>query len=173
MASHIRELLASAQAAEIRGDKPKAIALLKEAAAFYRDRKNPGRALQMLRHARRLEGKDPDEFEGPSMVLEFGEVSVGVLGRGGERVEGSLGLLERIADVREDVSIGVTAEPPEVAQGAPLVEREPTLADPKDELWCSFCCRPQSEAGRLVAAPTGTFICTSCVQKSLALLLKG
>ncbi len=172
MASHIREILASAQAAEIRGDKPKAIALLKEAAAFYRDRKNPGRALQMLRQVRRLEGKDPDAFEGPSMVLEIGEVSVGVLGSGGELAKGTIGLLERIADVREDVSIGVTAEAPEVARREPLVEREPTLADPQAELWCSFCCRPQAEVGRLVAAPTGSFICASCVQKSLALLLK-
>ncbi len=204
MASHIRELLASAQAAEIRGDKSKAARLLKEAAAFYRDRKNAGRALQMLRHARRLEGLDPDAFDESPGLLSLGEVSVGVMGHGASGQGLLLGMLDAAGELGEpeeedetqalealgfgaardasserpavpdatgDPSIGVGAELPEVAQRPPLAEREVTLADPTAELWCSFCCRPQAEAGRLVGGPTGSFICASCVQKSLALLL--
>lgn len=161
MASPIRELLASAQAAEIKGDKPKAIALLKEAAAFYRDRKNPGRALQMLRQVRRLEGLDPNAFDDgeKANILDLGEQSVGLIS-----TEGVMAFI--------DPSLGIGEETPEVALGAPIAEREPTLAAADADAWCSFCCRPQKEAGRLVAAPTGSYICSSCVQKSLALLLK-
>jgi hypothetical protein len=41
-------MLADAQAAEARGDKPGAISLLKRVAELYRDAQNPGRALKML-----------------------------------------------------------------------------------------------------------------------------
>lgn len=29
--------------------------------------------------------------------------------------------------------------------------------------WCSFCCRPATEVGRLVAGPAGSYICAACV----------
>src|SRR5690349_20381338 len=64
MASEIRSILASAQAAEVKGDATEAARLLREAAAFYRDHKLITRAMQMLRHARRLEGH-PDP--GPAL----------------------------------------------------------------------------------------------------------
>jgi hypothetical protein len=161
MASPIRELLADAQAAEIKGDKQRAIDLLKKAATFYRDRKNPGRALQMLRQVRRLEGLDPNEFDDGETagILDLGEQSIGVIG-----TDGTMSF--------SDPSLGISDEMPEVALAAPIAEREPTLAPAEVDAWCSFCCRPQKEAGRLVAAPTGSYICSSCVQKSLALLLK-
>lgn len=60
MSSPIRELLADAQAAEVKGDKAEAARLLRKAAALYRDANNHTRALKMLRHARRLEGVDED-----------------------------------------------------------------------------------------------------------------
>ncbi|MBS1148737.1 MAG: tetratricopeptide repeat/ClpX C4-type zinc finger protein [Myxococcaceae bacterium] len=52
-----------------------------------------------------------------------------------------------------------------------MPERGPVLADPAVEAWCSFCCRPNSEVGRLVAAPTGTFICAACLKAATAMLL--
>jgi hypothetical protein len=61
MSSPIRELLADAQAAEVRGDKAEAARILRKAAALYRDANNHARALKMLRHARRLEGLDEDD----------------------------------------------------------------------------------------------------------------
>jgi hypothetical protein len=70
--SDVRELLADAQAAEARGEKTEAIALLRRAAEIYRDSQNPTRAMKMLRHIRRLEGLEEDvtEPELPSRVLE-------------------------------------------------------------------------------------------------------
>jgi hypothetical protein len=49
-------------------------------------------------------------------------------------------------------------------------ERAPVLADPVQPAWCSFCCRPGTEAGSLVAGPVGAFICRDCTEKAVALL---
>jgi len=122
-------VLADAQAAEARGDKSEAIALLRRAAEIYRDAQNPQRALKMLRHIRRLEGIE--ELE----VLEGGS----------------------------------EPEPPGRRRRA-IEERGPALADPALEAWCSFCCRPKTEAGPLVGGPTGSFICASCVGTSQGFL---
>lgn len=51
-----------------------------------------------------------------------------------------------------------------------LIERGPTRADPAIDAWCSFCCRPRAEVGELVAGPTGSFICATCVGESSGLL---
>lgn len=75
--SEIRTLLANAQAAEVRGDKPEAARLLREAASYYRERQQLTQAARMLRHARKAEGlpEEPevDEsvfgFEAPARVL--------------------------------------------------------------------------------------------------------
>lgn len=125
--SEIRSLLAAAQAAEQRGETPEAARLLREAASYYRDRRQLQRAAQMLRQARRVEGVEeaPDES-----VFGF-EVP-------GDRV-----LIE---------------------------QREPKLADPGADAWCSFCCRPKAEVGPLVGGPTGSFICGACVSTSSSLL---
>lgn len=69
--SEIRELLASAQSAETRGDKAEAARLLREAAAVYRDRDMLRRAAQMLRQARRVEGIEASD----EAVFGFGEDS--------------------------------------------------------------------------------------------------
>jgi hypothetical protein len=52
----------------------------------------------------------------------------------------------------------------------PFVERLPALADPAVSAWCSFCCRPDGEVGRLVAGPAGAFICKACVLRAQGLL---
>jgi len=54
--------------------------------------------------------------------------------------------------------------------GRGLTERFPVLADPAAAAWCSFCCRPDREVGRLVAGAAGAFICAGCLQRAEALL---
>ncbi|MBF5044142.1 hypothetical protein FGE12_17215 [Aggregicoccus sp. 17bor-14] len=51
-----------------------------------------------------------------------------------------------------------------------MVERGPTRADPALEAWCSFCCRPHTEVGALVAGPAGAFICAGCTGESSGML---
>ncbi len=60
MSSNVRETIAAAQAAELKGDKATASGLLRQAAEQYRDAGNATRALKLLRHARKLEGVDED-----------------------------------------------------------------------------------------------------------------
>jgi hypothetical protein len=48
-------------------------------------------------------------------------------------------------------------------------ERAPAMADPLQAAWCSFCCRPGTEAGALVAGPVGAFLCRDCCEKARAL----
>ncbi len=83
-----------------------------------------------------------------------------------------------------DVALSLTPVPEEPlpdeageaeASGAPtgkehLFERGPTRADPALEAWCSFCCRPRTEVGELVAGPSGSFICRACVGEAGGLL---
>ena len=61
----IREILASAQQAEIRGDLEEAVRLLTRAADFYRARQLTARAAQMERHVRRLRGEE-EPVEAPA-----------------------------------------------------------------------------------------------------------
>ncbi len=52
----------------------------------------------------------------------------------------------------------------------PFLERVAVLAEASQSAWCSFCCRPSTEVGRLVAGPAGAFICRGCVERAVALL---
>ena len=61
--SEIRTLLANAQAAEVRGDKPEAARLLREAAAYYRERQQLTQAARMLRQARKAEGLPEEKIQ--------------------------------------------------------------------------------------------------------------
>ena len=129
--SDARQLLADAQAAEVKGDKAEAIKLLRKAAEFYRDKQLANKALKVLRHIRRLEGIDEDALEQMPFETQVFEGPV---------------------------------------PARTMSERGPVLADPKLEAWCSFCCRPHTEVGRLVAAPTGTFICAACIKVATEML---
>jgi hypothetical protein len=64
------------------------------------------------------------------------------------------------------------SNPPEQGgeRGQRFIDRGPTLADPALGAWCSFCCRPTTEVGSLVAGPAGAFICATCVGESSSLL---
>lgn len=55
----------------------------------------------------------------------------------------------------------------------PFLERVPVLAEVAQAAWCSFCCRPGGEVGRLVAGPAGAYICRGCVERAKALLEPG
>ena len=70
--------------------------------------------------------------------------------------------VERLAPGGASAGLPAVAVPerePAWDLGPGLVERTPTLADPALEAWCSFCCRPAREVGRLVAGPAQAFIC--------------
>lgn len=52
----------------------------------------------------------------------------------------------------------------------PVFDRGPQPADPAIDAWCSFCCKPKSEVGALIAGPAGAFICAACLSTSARLL---
>lgn len=60
MAENPRELIRAAQSAETQGDVARAVECLQNAAELYRQAGNPSRALQLLRHAQRLDGSRAD-----------------------------------------------------------------------------------------------------------------
>ena len=152
MADEVREYVRAAQAAEIKGDKAQAVELLRKAATLYRNQGNAPRALQMLRHARRLDG-DSEELRNELARMEWIPERPMATAAGEE------------ADAEKAVSmLDVYASTPQ------LIERGPTRADPALAAWCSFCCRPKTEVGDLVAGPAGAFICATCVGESQRLL---
>ncbi|HSP81146.1 MAG TPA: hypothetical protein VLQ93_21680, partial [Myxococcaceae bacterium] len=55
MADNVRDVIRSAQAAELGGDKPRAIELLRLAASLYQRAGSSSRALSLLRYALKLE----------------------------------------------------------------------------------------------------------------------
>jgi len=63
MAENPRELIRAAQSAEMQGDVARAVECLQKAAALYRDAGKTPRALQLLRHALRLDGRRGDIAE--------------------------------------------------------------------------------------------------------------
>ncbi|MFP2963670.1 ClpX C4-type zinc finger protein [Myxococcus sp. 1LA] len=65
---------------------------------------------------------------------------------------------------------GLSDAPPRRRKEARLIERGPTRADAALDAWCSFCCRPRTDTGDLVAGPAGAFICKSCLNESQSLL---
>jgi len=249
MADDIRELLRAAQKAEIQGESARAVAYLERVAAIYERFGKRERALQMLRHAARLDSSrpglaeaigrleskpaQPDQSEtlpveeGVSVevleetlqrsisVLEWTKASSGpmALVQGGrqegspsEGIEGESGrvgaggfedgesgtplsLVKRETPVSpegetewrgegedpvvgQEEGAGVPAGrfPPRNKRLSRLIERGPVLADSSIDAWCSFCCRPRTEVGELVAGPAGAFICSGCVRESARLL---
>ena len=86
----------------------------------------------------------------------------------------------RVEGIEEDepaeAVFGFDPEPePELGsdghEGPVMVEqRVPQLADPAIDAWCSFCCRPKTEVGPLVAGPAGAYVCANCLEASASLL---
>ncbi len=192
-----REHLRAAQAAELRGDSATAIAELRLAARLYGNSGSSARALQLLRYARTLD-PDHEELSEELRALEQWEEqasevteAVLVLTPGPEEqaerqrlIQEALQQMElhgardeepphmwALEESESDREASMRPLAPEERDAEPsLIERGPTRADPAIEAWCSFCCRPQGEVGELVAGPTGSFICATCLRESHALL---
>jgi len=153
MPDEVREYIRAAQQAELRGDKPQAVELLRKAAAMVRSGGNYQRALQLLRHAQRLDGTQQD-------------------------LSDEIRRLEWLPDkpflraVDEEVETEEALAPLRDLEGGDrrMFDRGPTVSDPELAAWCSFCCRPRTEVGDLVAGPAGAFICAGCLRESLRLL---
>jgi len=173
MSSEIRSLLAAAQEAEAHGDVARAVTRLQQAAEFYRARRMERRAAQMERHIDRLEGRSvsvplddihdagvaffDEDDEAVSHVLEdapFGD-------EGREPDDDGLGFGDELLD---------TARRTSRFRDDSLFDRGPQQADPAIDAWCSFCCKPRSEVGPLIAGPAGAFICASCLTTSARLM---
>ncbi|MCY1077572.1 ClpX C4-type zinc finger protein [Archangium lansingense] len=222
MAENVRDVIRAAQAAELGGDKPRAIELLRLAVDLCRRSGNKPRAEQLLRYILRLDpsrkeveeelrllereepppppsAPEPDEAPEPGVfvleedtssslqeALREAELSMDRRTRPvalavevmrsavlGVPVPGKEEKAPPVTEARKEdphpgplpKGEGVAAE----GEGA-FIERGPTRADPSLDAWCSFCCRPRSEVGALVAGPSGAFICSACIGESGALL---
>jgi hypothetical protein len=151
MGDDAREYIRAAQAAEISGDKARAVENLRKAATLFRGQGNPTRALQMLRHARRLDGESAELAEELSRMEWLPDRALD-RAAGAEETERALAPLDEMEKPKH------------------LIERGPTRADPALQAWCSFCCRPRTEVGDLVAGPAGAFICATCIGEARRLL---
>ena len=138
MPDEVREYIRAAQQAELRGDKPQAVELLRKAAALVRVSGNFQRAIQLLRHAQRLD-------DTPDVADEI------------RRMEWlpDKPFLRAVADAEGETEAALEPLRELEWSNLRLIERGPTLADPELAAWCSFCCRPRTEVGNLVAGPAG------------------
>jgi ClpX C4-type zinc finger len=151
-----REYIREAQTAEIQGDKAQAIELLRKAADLYQREGKAMRAAQMLRHAQRLGGDEPEDFDSSPPMPDLAPAKV-----------------YHLPDAPASPEPTPPPTPSADLEGATLrklVERGPTLALPALRAWCSFCCRPSDEVGAVIAGPAGAFICRSCLDESSRLL---
>jgi hypothetical protein len=177
MPSDVREYLRAAQAAEIRGDKARAIDFLHKAADLYENAGNRPRAQQMLRQIDRLQAA-------PSTVVQAdgGARAARAVPSGGIQSFEQDNRDASSAEFRGATQNGTQISSPEAAAARharrerrrparpELFQRGPTLADPALEAWCSFCCRPGKEVGALIAGPAGAYVCRGCAQESMRLL---
>ena len=133
MADEVREYIRAAQQAELSGDKPRAVELLRKAATLVRSGGNQQRAIQLLRQAQRLDGSHR-ELADEIRRLEWLP---------------DRPLLRAVED--EEREMEEALGPLRDLEGADrrMVDRGPTRADPGLAAWCSFCCRPWP--GRLAA----------------------
>ncbi|HYO73678.1 MAG TPA: ClpX C4-type zinc finger protein [Archangium sp.] len=221
MAENVRDVIRAAQAAELGGDKPRAIELLRLAADLCRRSGNKPRAEQLLRYALRLDPSrkeleeelrvlareevppppepEPDEGGPASGVFVLEDDTSSSLQEALREAELSMDRRTRPVALAVEVmrsavsSVPVPGKEESARAEAPVakedphpnplpkgegvtegegafIERGPTRADPSLDAWCSFCCRPRSEVGSLVAGPAGAFICSACIGESGALL---
>lgn len=164
MADEVREYIRAAQAAEMRGDTADAVGLLLKAASLYRSGGATARALQMLRHARKLDGTRQDIIEEISRLEWLPERPIQ------RAADGTLEPSDELKSELEKLLHPIEDPPPTPGSDKAMFDRGPTRADPTLNAWCSFCCKPKKEIGELVAGPAGAFICAGCLQESSRLL---
>src|SRR5205823_2789520 len=130
MPDEVREYIRAAQQAELRGDKPQAVELLKKAAAMVRSGGNFQRALHLLRHAQRLNGDQPelaDEIRRLEWLPD----------------KPFLRAVDGDDDREEEAALAPLRELE--GRDRKMFDRGPTRADPELAAWCSFCCKPRTE----------------------------
>ncbi|HYV48091.1 MAG TPA: ClpX C4-type zinc finger protein [Myxococcaceae bacterium] len=154
MPDEVREYIRAAQQAELRGDKPQAVELLKKAAMLVRSGGNYQRALQLLRHAQRLDGNQPELLDEIRRLEWLPDKP----------------FLRAVDAEHETEEALAPLRALEESDRRMMVDRGPTLSDPELAAWCSFCCRPRTDVGDLVAGPAGAFICATCLRESARLL---
>lgn len=137
------ELIRAAQELEVAGDRNGAAGRLEAAARIYLKEGASHRAAALYRHALKL-APDRAELASALRIAESWGASGG------------------------DLSQSVSALPGEPYPAL----RGPTRADPDVEAWCSFCCRPDKEAGSLVAGPSGAYICGTCLATAAREILR-
>jgi hypothetical protein len=77
-------------------------------------------------------------------------------------------MLRHAQRLKGEVAATPTAD--SLAKAYLVEQRGPALADAAVEAWCSFCCRPSREVGKLVAGPASAFICGSCASQAQRLV---
>ncbi len=182
-----RELLQSAQAAEREGDLERAGALLEQAAHLYEETGHPARAAQMRRQVARLgvgtgrgerrEASSPLDSEVSDISSDISSPDISspdtsslARSSSAETGERAVPTGPRSAPAEPLGPAGDEVSNPSPGAGRTLIERAPALAEPGLEAWCSFCCRPSREVGRLVAGPAQAFICSACTELAASLL---
>jgi hypothetical protein len=174
--SEIRKTLAAAQRAETKGDMSEAKRLLRFAAEYYDERGMAARAQQMLRHAERLDGpveRQPTLSLTVNEVLSMGDTSALPTTRVAEPADDGFGfgdalLAVSVAEPRANESAPPIGRPPK--RSFPSELRGPVLCSPSESAWCSFCCQPGSDVGRLVMGPAEAFICAACASSAHSLI---
>ncbi|MCP3100849.1 hypothetical protein LZ198_18420 [Myxococcus sp. K15C18031901] len=132
MAENPRELIRAAQTAELQGDLPRAVEYLQKAAALYQRAGNAPRALQVLRHARRLDGSRVDLLEEIHRLEWLPET---LLARGDAEEDEDSQLVQSLSD--EEIPL------PELARRQRLIDdalraveaREVGVAPPSRATW--------------------------------------
>lgn len=175
--STARELVRAAQAAELDKEIDRAVALLEEAARLHLTSGEPGRAAALFRHCLRL-APDRTDLEAARDAAEKAAEPVDL----GEAPAAPSLPATVIAEVTEPPAASVEAPRERAGEPAPtrpaeprrprtleLPQRGPSAADPAIDCWCSFCCRPKSEVGPMVAGPAGAFICAGCIEGAAAI----
>ncbi|MBN1208430.1 MAG: hypothetical protein JXB05_26455 [Myxococcaceae bacterium] len=194
-AAAVEELRKAAELYRSAGNSARALQLLRHARALEPSQVELAEEISRLEWlpdtsiARALEGQ---ESEPPEVALEL-KPDPDELAERQRLIEEALrqaGVPHPQVDARDEVKRWLfeepSAQPNRLAEPPPpegetpmtesrreeraLIERGPTRADPAIDAWCSFCCRPRTEVGELVAGPTGSFICAACVGESRGLL---
>ncbi|MDQ3265632.1 MAG: ClpX C4-type zinc finger protein [Myxococcota bacterium] len=168
MADEAREYLRAAQQAEVRGDRSQAVELLMKAATVYRQRGQNERALQMLRHASRLDVTRTDISDQVRRMEWMPDRPFLRAVTDAEEEAEEKAALQPL----EDLALNPADELVDLADASQkqLIDRGPSRADPALNAWCSFCCKPKSEVGELVSGPAGAYVCLACVRESARLL---
>ncbi|HEY3451011.1 MAG TPA: ClpX C4-type zinc finger protein, partial [Myxococcales bacterium] len=176
----IRECIRRAQAAEVAGELDEAVRQLADAARLHVQRNEESRAAVLVRHGLRLKPESQELLEllervkGSEQAELIPDEPLKVVEVSDPQVPPAVSP-ERIPD--EPLKVveleGVEQAALPGARGLEVPQRGPTLADPGADHWCSFCCRPKTEAGAMVAGPVGAYMCAQCLEVSARLLGAG